>query len=132
VKFPTARDEAGRPVGIEDYVRTLHPGLLDRYEAEGFCGVVTGSTQRGRAEADPEAVPRAVAYYRELDRRGKVVHVSSPYREGAAPVPFNFDWSFDHYPRAYRRPGPLMTVHRLDGGRCAGASRAARERDPAA
>jgi 4-amino-4-deoxy-L-arabinose transferase-like glycosyltransferase len=132
VKFPTARDEAGRPVGIEDYVRTLHPGLLDRYEAEGFCWVVTGSTQRGRAEADPEAVPRAVAYYRELDRRGKVVHVSSPYREGAEPVPFNFDWSFDHYPRAYERPGPLMTVHRLDGGRCAGASRAAGGRDPAA
>jgi hypothetical protein len=128
LKFPTARDEAGRPVGIEDYVRTLHPGLLDRYEAEGFCWVVTGSTQRGRAEAEPAEVPRAVAYYRELDRRGEVVHVSSPYRAGAEPVPFNFDWSFDHYPRAYARPGPVMTVHRLDGGRCAGAP--ARDRDP--
>ena len=132
VKFPTARDEAGRPVGIEDYVRTLHPGLLDRYEAEGYCWVVTGSTQRGRAEAEPREVPRAVAYYRELDRRGKVVHVSSPYREGAAPVAFNFDWSFDYYPRAYERPGPVMTVHRLDGGRCAGARRAPGTRDPAA
>jgi hypothetical protein len=132
VKFPTARDEAGRPVGIEDYVRTLHPGLLDRYEAEGFCWVVTGSTQRGRAEADPEAVPRAVAYYRELDRRGKVVHVSSPYREGAEPVPFNFDWSFDHYPRAYARPGPVMTVLRLRGGRCAGAAPGGRPATPAA
>jgi 4-amino-4-deoxy-L-arabinose transferase-like glycosyltransferase len=121
LKFPTARDEAGRPVGIEDYVRILHPGLLDRYEAEGYCWVVTGSTQRGRAEAEPREVPRAVAYYRELDRRGRVVHVSSPFRPGADPVPFNFDWSFDHYPRAYARPGPVMTVHRLGGGRCAGA-----------
>ena len=132
VKFPTARDAAGRPVGIEDYVRTLHPGLLDRYEAEGYCWVVTGSTQRGRAEAEPREVPRAVAYYRELDRRGEVVHVSSPYRRNAGPVAFNFDWSFDYYPRAYARPGPVMTVHRLDGGRCAGARRAAGTRDPAA
>ena len=132
VKFPTARDEAGRPVGIEEYVRTLHPGLLDRYEAEGYCWVVTGSTQRGRAEADPQEVPRAIAYYRELDRRGEVVHVSSPYRKGAEPVPFNFDWSFDHYPRAYVRPGPVMTVHRLDGGRCAGAAPGPGPADPAA
>jgi hypothetical protein len=132
LKFPTARDEAGRPVGIEDYVRILHPGLIDRYEAEGYCWVVTGSTQRGRAEAEPREVPRAVAYYRELDRRGKVVHVSSPYREGAGPVAFNFDWSFDHYPRAYARPGPVMTVHRLDGGRCARASAPAGARRPSA
>jgi len=132
LKFPTARDEAGRPVGSEDYVRMPHPGLLDRYEAEGYCWVVTGSTQRGRAEAEPDEVPQDVAYYRGLDRRGRVVHVSSPYRAGAEPVPFNFDWSFDHYPRAYARPGPVMTVHRLDGGRCAGASRPAGTRDPAA
>ena len=43
----------------------------------------------------------------------------SPFDRGAAPVPFNFDWSFDFYPRAYHRPGPEVTVHRLDTGRCA-------------
>ena len=132
VKFPTARDAAGLPVGIEEYVTTLHPGLIDRYEAEGYCWVVTGSTQRGRAEADPAAAPRAVAYYRELDRRGKVVHVSSPYRPGAGPVELNFDWSFNHYPRAYARPGPVMTVLRLRGGRCAGAAPGGRPATPAA
>ena len=29
-----------------------------------------------------------------------------PYRDGEGPVEFNFDWSFNHYPRAYERPGP--------------------------
>jgi hypothetical protein len=38
---------------------------------------------------------------------------SSPYREGEAPVDFNFDWSFNQYPRAYERPGPNVVVFRL-------------------
>jgi hypothetical protein len=61
-------------------------------------------------------------YYRELERRAEVVHQDSPYSRGAGPVGFNFDWSFDFYPLAYYRPGPLMTVYRLRGGKCAGIS----------
>ena len=49
-----------------------------------------------------------------------VAYEASPYREGADPVEFNFDWSFDYYPLAYHRPGPVMTVYRLQGGQCAG------------
>jgi hypothetical protein len=41
-------------------------------------------------------------------------------------VAFNFDWSFDYYPLAYARPGPLMTVYRLYGGRCGPRPRARR------
>ncbi|MEA2270784.1 MAG: hypothetical protein QOC64_3394, partial [Solirubrobacteraceae bacterium] len=108
----------GRIVNIEDFERTLFPGLVDRYEREGWCYVVTGSTQRGRAEAAPGEVPRAIAYYRELERRSDVVFHASPYRPGAAPVAFNFDWSFDYYPLAYARPGPEMTIYRLKGGDC--------------
>jgi hypothetical protein len=37
-------------------------------------------------------------------------------------VAFNFDWSFDFYPLAYERPGPVMTIYRLRGGACAGVS----------
>ncbi len=128
VKFPTSRSNVandgsrirgpGRIVNVEDYERTLFPELVDRYEREGYCWVVVGSTQRGRAEAEPEDVPRAVAYYRELERRGAVAFRASPYRDGAGPVPFNFDWSFDFYPMAYARPGPEMTVYRLAGGAC--------------
>ncbi len=107
-----------RLVNIEDYERTLYPGLVNEYIQQGFCWVVTGSTQRGRAEVEPEVVPRAIAYYRELERRGDRVYVASPYKKGADPVDFNFDWSFDFYPLAYYRPGPVMTVYRLRGGRC--------------
>ncbi|MEP6954442.1 MAG: glycosyltransferase family 39 protein [Solirubrobacteraceae bacterium] len=109
----------GRIVNIEDYERTLYPGLVDRYEQKGYCWVVTGSTQRGRAEVQPRKVPNALPYYRELERRGRLVYEASPFRRGAKPVAFNFDWTFDYYPLAYDRPGPIMRVYRLQGGKCA-------------
>jgi 4-amino-4-deoxy-L-arabinose transferase-like glycosyltransferase len=129
IKFPTSRSNVandgsilpggGRIVNIEDYERTLLPSLVDRYEKQGWCYVISGSTQRGRAEVAPEEVPRAIAYYRELERRSDVVFHASPYHRGAKPVKFNFDWTFDYYPLAYARPGPEMTIYRLRGGRCA-------------
>jgi hypothetical protein len=106
-------------ISIENYVRTLSPALIGLYEQRGFCWVVTGSTEEGRALADPKAVPLAIAYYRALAAQGEVVQRFSPYGAGRGPVKFNFDWSFDYYPRAYHRPGPSMTVYRLHGGRCA-------------
>jgi hypothetical protein len=130
VKYPTSRSNIandgseitgpGRIVNIEDYERTLYPGLVQRYEDAGYCWVVVGSTQRGRAEVEPEAVPRALAYYQELERRSDTAYVASPYRDGAGPVDFNFDWSFDFYPLSYHRPGPMMWIYHLNGGRCAG------------
>jgi hypothetical protein len=129
IKFPTSRSNIandgsflpgeGRIVNIEDFERTLFPGLVDRYEKEGWCYVVSGSTQRGRAEVAPREVPRAIAYYKALEQRADVVFHASPYRGGADPVKFNFDWSFDFYPLAYARPGPEMTIYRLKNGRCA-------------
>jgi hypothetical protein len=108
----------GAVVNIEDYERILRPALIDSYERGGYCHVVVGSTQRGRAEADPKQVPNAIAYYAELARRADVVHRVSPYASGEGPVKFNFDWTFDYYPRAFHRPGPEMTIYRLRGGRC--------------
>jgi hypothetical protein len=136
VKFPTSRSlvdpTTGQPVpppgvivNIEDFERTLSPAVLDAYERAGYCWVVTGSTQRGRAEAEPDIVPDAVAFYRALDRRAQIAYQASPYHSGAGPVRFSFDWSFDYYPLAYERPGPVMTVYRLQGGRCAGVSSSA-------
>jgi dolichyl-phosphate-mannose-protein mannosyltransferase len=129
VKFPTSRSNVandgstvpgeGRIVNIEDFERTLFPALVDRYEREGWCYVVTGSTQRGRAEVARDEVPQAIAYYSALERRADVVFHASPYRPGAKPVKFNFDWSFDFEPLAYARPGPEMTIYRLREGRCA-------------
>jgi hypothetical protein len=106
-------------VTLEDYELTLSPALIPYYEREGFCWVVTGSAESGRAFADPARAPHAVAYYRALSRAGEVVYHVSPYAPGARPVAFNFDWSFDYYPLAYVRPGPEVTIYRLRGGRCA-------------
>jgi hypothetical protein len=127
-KFPTSRSNIandgsripgpGRIVNIEDYERTLYPGLIDDYVRRGYCWVVVGSTQRGRAEAQPGVVPNAIAYYRALDRRAKLAFEASPYDKGKGPVKFNFDWTFDFYPLAYARPGPVMQVYRLSGGQC--------------
>jgi len=118
-----------REVGLEDYERTLYPALIGFYEREGYCWVIRGSTESGRAFADPAAVPHAIAYYRKLARAGTVVYRASPFAKGPSAraskgaggrefVPFNFDWSFDYYPLAYARPGPRMTIYRLHGGRC--------------
>jgi hypothetical protein len=109
-------------VGLEDYETTLYPALIDFYEREGFCWVISASTESGRAYADPRAVPHAIAYYRALEHAGEVVYRASPYANGSGggreSVAFNFDWSFDYYPLAYARPGPVVTVYRLRGGRC--------------
>jgi hypothetical protein len=107
-------------VEIENYERTLAPALIGYYLSRGYCWVVSGSTQSGRALADPRAVPSAIAYYRALSQQGQVVYRASPSASGRGPVAFGFDWSFDYYPLAYHRPGPEMTIYRLHGGRCGG------------
>jgi Dolichyl-phosphate-mannose-protein mannosyltransferase len=127
-KYPTSRSNIandgsfvpgpGRIVNIEDYERTLYPALIDDYVKRGYCLVVVGSTQRGRAEAQPSVVPRAIEYYRALEQRSTLAYEASPYRHGSGPVKFNFDWTFDYYPLAYDRPGPVMQVYRLSGGEC--------------
>jgi hypothetical protein len=131
IKYPLSKStidpKTGRPyrdglaqlVNIEDFERVLTPGLISTFEHGQYCWVVVGSSQRGRAEAEPRAVPGALAYYRELERRSTVAHEVSPYAKGKGSVNFNFDWTFDYYPLAYDRPGPQMTIYRLQGGRCA-------------
>jgi 4-amino-4-deoxy-L-arabinose transferase-like glycosyltransferase len=113
--------DPGNPhvVGIENYERTLSPALIGWYERNGYCWIVSGYAEAGRAFADPTQVPQAVAYYRALARQGEVVYRVSPYRHDAHPIAFNFDWTFDYYPLAYARPGPEMVVYRLHGGGCA-------------
>jgi len=129
-KYPISRSQidpkTGQPVtgdgvivNIEDFERVLRPELVDVFEQQAYCWVVVGSTQRGRAEAEPDEVPNALRYYAELERRSKVAYSVSPYGKGEGPVAFNFDWTFNYYPLAYNRPGPEMTIYRLQDGRCA-------------
>ncbi len=109
----------GHKVTLEDYEMTLSPALIGWYERLGYCWVVTGSTEWGRALADPRGAPQAVAYYRALEREARLVYHASPYSAGTVPVRFSFDWTFDYYPLSYERPGPEMSVYRLRGGACA-------------
>ena len=63
IKFPTLRvvlnpatgapEPTHRTVELEDYESTLGPALVGYYERHGYCWVVSGTTQSGRAFADP-------------------------------------------------------------------------------
>jgi hypothetical protein len=106
-------------VALEDYETTLSPALIGWYENLGYCWVVVGATESGRALADPRAAPFASAYYQALATQAEVAYRVSPYSQGSSPTRFSFDWSFDYYPLSYAHPGPEMTVYRLRGGRCA-------------
>jgi hypothetical protein len=107
-----------RFVLVDQYERDLYPALLDRYVADGYCWLLIGSLQAGRAFAQPKDAPAAIAYYAELARRARLVYHISPFPKGTHPVPFSFDWSIDYYPPQYRLPGPELSVYRLTGGRC--------------
>jgi hypothetical protein len=125
-KWPTSRSRLkpdGTPrkgglgpiVKLEDYERTLFPQLVKQYADRGYCTVLTGSTQFGRALAEPEDVPLAIKYYDELKQDGRVVfHEPQPVKT------FSFDFSFNSYPLSFDRPGPEIVIYRLHGGECGG------------
>jgi hypothetical protein len=104
---------AARVVKLEDYERTTRPDLVRAYRQGGFCWVVTGSTQYGRAYADPSQVPQAIKYYDRLKREADLAFEARPYGGAKTSVPFSFDFSFDYYPLTYDRPGPEIQVYRL-------------------
>jgi hypothetical protein len=94
------------------FILALAPQRIDAYRRAGYCTVVTMSLIRDRAIRGGNA--EIAAYYRRLDRESRIVFRASPYRAGAKPVPFDFDFSTHLYePSAYERPGPDIAVHRL-------------------
>ena len=66
-----------------------------------------------RCRAESARTPLATAYYERLARASDAIFLASPSRPGAGPVPFHFDLSYNYYPRAFARPGPEVTIHRL-------------------
>jgi 4-amino-4-deoxy-L-arabinose transferase-like glycosyltransferase len=104
---------------IEKYAQRLSPEVLDSFEREGYCYVVSGSTQRGRAIKDPAKAPHAAEYYAALERRGEKLVSFDPMKPGAKLPRFNFDISYNYYPLGYHRPGPRIDIYRLSGGVCA-------------
>jgi 4-amino-4-deoxy-L-arabinose transferase-like glycosyltransferase len=104
---------------VEKFAQNLSPAVLDSFEAEGYCYVVSGSTQKGRVTKDPSKAPGAAAYYNALDQRGEKVASFSPMRAGYALPKFNFDISYNYYPLGFYRPGPQIDIFRLSRGKCA-------------
>ncbi len=93
------------------YHAVLSPEVIDDYRLYGYCLVMTVNVVRDRALETRD--PRARAYYRRLERESRVAASFSPYKPGSDPVPFSFDLSYNYYPRAYERPGPIVRIHRL-------------------
>jgi len=93
------------------YHLDLDQDVIVQYRRYGYCLVVTFGVVRERALATGD--PDVRAYYTRLERESDVLRRFSPYDKGAKSVPFHFDLSFNYYPRAYQRPGPVATVYRL-------------------
>ena len=93
------------------YPALLKPDYIPAYRRAGYCLVMTMSVIEGRAQV--AKLPPALAYYRDLQREADVVYHVSPYKPGAKPVRFDFDFSYNYYPSAFARPGPEITIYRL-------------------
>jgi Dolichyl-phosphate-mannose-protein mannosyltransferase len=92
------------------YHAVLGPDVIEDYRLYGYCHVLTVNVVRDRAERDRDAR----AYYRRLEDESELLREFSPYDDGAQPVPFDFDLSYNYYPTEYERPGPTVRVYRLD------------------
>jgi hypothetical protein len=106
-----ARPDGG--IRASAYHDVLGPEVIDDLRLYGYCLVVTADVVRDRALQTGD--PGARAYYDRLERESRVLRTFTPYDEGADPVPFNFDLSYNYYPTEYERPGPTVRIHRLDG-----------------
>jgi len=93
------------------YHLVVNRNVIDEYRRHGYCVIVTFGVVRDRVLATGD--PDVRAYYRRLEKESRVLRTFSPYDKGAAPVPFDFDLSYNYEPAAYHRPGPLATIYRL-------------------
>ncbi len=105
-----ARPDGG--IRASAYHDVLGPEVIDEYRLYGYCLVMTVDVVRDRALRTGDRDARA--YYERLGRESELLAEFSPYDEGADPVPFDFDLSFNYYPPEYHRPGPTVRVHGLD------------------
>jgi hypothetical protein len=96
---------------FQAYEKKLSAGLIDTYRAGHYCWVIVGSHQKDRGLKAGLAGARA--YYARLAAESDRAEIFDPYRPGWKQPGFNFDMSFDYYPRAFIRPGPLVEVHHL-------------------
>lgn len=98
---------------FQAYEQTLRPGLVEGYRSQGYCWVMVNGHQRDRGIA--AGLVGAADYYRELAAESELRLRVSPFASDAAPSSFSYDFSFNYYPPAHRRPGPVIELRRLHG-----------------
>jgi hypothetical protein len=98
---------------FQSYELTLRPALVEHYRSEGFCWVMVNGHQHDRGIA--AGLSGAEAYYRELAAESELVFRTSPFAPGGTPTRFSYDFSFNYYPPAHRRPGPVIELRHLRG-----------------
>ena len=97
------------------------PSLLDKARERGWCWIVSSSYQAGRVRNEPREFLAGAFYYGALHRWAKLAFRTDPFTKDlkamsdSGSLKFNYDWSYDNYPRDYERPGPVLSVYRLEG-----------------
>ena len=113
------RGRQGARSAIEDYERITRPALVGAYERGGYCWVVIGSTQYGRALAEPDEVPeRDPLLPRARAARASSSTAIDPYRPGEGPERLQLRLELRLLPARLRAPRP-------DGARLPAARRRA-------
>ena len=95
-----------RYVFIDQYERALRPELLDSYVNRGYCWVVLGSLQAGRAFAQPQDAPQAVAYYAAAGQPGQARIPREPVPPEGPPGPVQLRLVDRLLPSAIHPSGP--------------------------
>ncbi|UUZ59989.1 ArnT family glycosyltransferase [Nocardioides sp. B-3] len=98
---------------FQRYELSLNSGLVEDYRADGFCWVMVNGHQHDRGLA--AGLTDAAAYYTTLAAESDLVLRASPFANGDAPTGFSYDFSFNYYPPAHRRPGPVIELRHLRG-----------------
>ena len=105
---------------------------VDAYERGGYCWVVTGSTQYGRALAAPGEVPNAIAYYRDARHAAQTSSTGDRPRTGEG----EGRWSSTSTGASTTTraptsdPGRRWSIYRLRAGRVPRTVQGCRGRDP--
>ena len=126
VKFPTSRSNIADDgsidpgAGADRQHRGLRAHALPRADRPLRAeGLLLGGQSARRSAGARRPSPTTCRRRSPTTASSSAAPTSStrprPYRKGAKPGEFNFDWSFDFYPLAYDRPGPVMPVYRLQG-----------------
>lgn len=100
------------------------PSLLVKARERGWCWVIASSFQAGRVRNEPREFLAGAFYYGALHRQARLAFRTDPFTpdhkamSDSGQARFNYDWSYNNYPREYDRPGPVLSAYRLS--RCSG------------